>query len=84
MYCLGYVWGHAAHLGTARGCTLSLGLLAHFTHPSEAVAFVAEEEGSHLQMLSCEDSVCNRKTSEANQTAGQPEEKKIWTAFRSS
>lgn len=40
------------------------------------MAFVAEEEGSHLQMLSCEDSVWNRKTSEANQTAGQSEEKK--------
>lgn len=69
MYCLAYMWGHAAHLGTPRGCLLSPGLLAHFTHPSEAVAFVAEEEGSHLQMRSCEDSVWNRQTSEENQTA---------------
>ena len=77
MYCLGYLWGRAAQLGPARGCTLSPGLLAHFTHLSEAVAFVAEEEGSHVRMLSCEDSVWNRKTSEANQTAGQSEEKNL-------
>lgn len=74
MYCLGYMWSHAARLATARGCTLSPGLLAHFTHLSEAVAFVAQE-GSHLQMLSCEVSIWDSKTSEENQTAGYFEEK---------
>jgi len=65
------------HSGTARDCTLCPGLLAHFTHPREAVAFVAEEEGSRLKMLSSEDSVWNRQTSVANQTLGQSKEKNL-------
>lgn len=63
-------------MGTARGCTFSPGLLVHFAHPSEDVALVAEE-GSDLQRISCEDSVWNRKTSEANQTTTQPEEENL-------